>query len=138
MTFMPYIHFDGTCAEAMAFYAEVFGAKDLQLMRYSEVPEGAMPPVDSDRIMHAQLTAGGTPLMASDFPPGRGQPQQAFSVMVAPATVGEAQIVYDRLLAGGAGLMPFGPTFWSPGFGMVKDRFGTQWIIGAQPEGGAA
>ena len=28
--------------------------------------------------------------------------------------------------------MPFGPTFWSPGFGMVNDRFGKHWIIGAQ------
>ena len=25
--------------------------------------------------------------------------------------------------------MPFAATFWSPGFGMVKDRFGTPWMV---------
>ena len=25
--------------------------------------------------------------------------------------------------------MPFGKTFWSPGFGMLKDRFGTPWMV---------
>jgi PhnB protein len=25
--------------------------------------------------------------------------------------------------------MPIGPTFWSPCFGMVTDRFGVHWMI---------
>jgi len=25
----------------------------------------------------------------------------------------------------------YGPTFWSKGFGMMKDQFGTHWIVGA-------
>ena len=25
--------------------------------------------------------------------------------------------------------MPFSPTFWAKGFGMVKDKFGTPWMI---------
>lgn len=136
MAFMPYIHFSGNCAEAMAFYVEVFGGTDLQLMRYSEAPPGGgMPP--SDTIMHAQFSVGGAILMASDFPPGMGEKQQAMSVMIDPATVAEARRVYDRLAEGGDVIMPFGPTFWSPGFGMMRDRFGTHWIIGAQPEAGA-
>jgi PhnB protein len=24
---------------------------------------------------------------------------------------------------------PFGPTFFSPGFGMVSDRFGVSWMV---------
>ncbi len=131
---MPYIHFDGTCAEAMAFYAGVFGGTDMMSMRYSEAPaeSGASP---SDRIMHCQFNAAGGTLMASDFPPGMdAQPQQAMSVMIEPATVPEAQTAFDRLTEGGTVIMPFGPTFWSPGFGMLKDRFGTHWIIGTQPQ----
>jgi PhnB protein len=27
-------------------------------------------------------------------------------------------------------VMPFGPTFWAKGFGMVTDRFGTPWMVG--------
>jgi PhnB protein len=133
MAFMPYIHFSGTCAEAMAFYADIFGGTDMMMMRYDESPtETGMP--KSDRIMHAQFNAGAATLMASDYPPGMGEPQQAMSVMIDPATLAEGQRVFDRLCDGGAVVMPFGPTFWSPGFGMVKDRFGTHWIIGTQPE----
>ena len=134
MAFMPYLHFQGNCAEAMAFYADLFGASDLQLMRYSDAPPGSGPSFASDLVMHSQFTAGGAVLMASDFPPGWGEAQKAVSVMIDPATVPEAQARFDRLVAGGEVVMPFGPTFWSPGFGMVKDRFGTHWIIGAQPE----
>ena len=70
MSFDPYLHFRGDCAAAMEFYANVFAADDLFMMRYSEMPEA--PPVfaDSDRVLHATLTLGGRMLMASDFPPG--------------------------------------------------------------------
>ena len=30
--------------------------------------------------------------------------------------------------------MPFGATFFSPGYGMLRDRFGVQWIVMANPE----
>ena len=133
MAFMPYIHFSGTCAEAMAFYLDVFDGTDMMMMRYDEAPAGS-PGAGSDRIMHAQFNAAGATLMASDFPPGTGETQQAMSVMIDPATVAEGQRLFDRLAEGGAVVMPFGPTFWSPGFGMLKDRFGTHWIIGTQPE----
>ena len=133
MAFMPYIHFSGTCAEAMAFYADVFGGTDMMMMRYDEAPAG-QGGADSDRIIHAQFTAGGTMLMASDFPPGMAEMQQAMNVMTDPATVPEGKRVFDRLADGGAVIVPFGPAFWSPGFGRLKDRFGTHWIIGAQPE----
>ncbi|WP_372841058.1 VOC family protein [Phaeovulum sp.] len=130
MSFVPYLHFEGRCAEAMAFYADLFGATDLQLMRYSEAPgDQALP---SDRIMHAQFSLADGVLMASDYPPGPSERQAAVSVMTTPATVAEGYRLHAALAEGGAEIMPFGPTFWSPGFGMVKDRFGTHWIIGVQ------
>jgi len=128
MTFMPYIHFEGTCAEAMTFYANLFGATDLQLMRYNEAPGGQALP--SDRVMHAQFSAQGGVLMASDFPPGSGDAQAGMSVMTTPATFDEGRRIHDALAKDGAEIVPFGPSFFSPGFGMVKDRFGTHWIIG--------
>ncbi len=130
MSFMPYIHFDGQCAQAMAFYMQVFGGTDLQTMLYSDAPpDSGIPP--SDLIMHSQFNALGGVLMASDAPPGMGGPQQSVSIMVAPPSVDAAHKVFDALSEGGKVIMPFGPTFWSPGFGMTEDRFGTHWIIGA-------
>lgn len=129
MTFTPYLHFSGNCAEAMAFYRDVFQGGDIMMMRYSESPEAPEAFKTSDRVMHAQFNVPGGMLMASDFPPGMGEPQQAVSVMHISPTVAEAQGLYDRLADGGSPVMPFGPTFWSPGFGMLKDRFGTHWML---------
>lgn len=133
MAFMPYIHFSGSCASAMAFYCDVFHGTDLQMIKYSDMPPeaGGAP---SDRIMHSQFTAGGGVLMASDIPPGMPDGrQQAVSIMIDPATVAEGQRLFDALADGGAVIMPFAATSWSPGFGMMEDRFGTHWIIGTQP-----
>lgn len=131
MPTMPYLHFQGQCAEALAFYAAVFGGTNLQTMRYGDGP--AAPPdwKDSNRIMHGQVTIGDGTLMASDFPPGTtGDPQKGFSVMQTAPDVSTAK-------AGGAIFDDVKPTFFSRGFGMVRDRFGTHWIISALPAEGA-
>ena len=72
--------------------------------------------------------------MASDYPAGsEGSPQQGISVMQTAPNLAEAQRVFSALAAQGAVIQPFQPTFFSPGFGMVKDKFGTHWIISALP-----
>lgn len=131
MSFVPYIMFQGDCAEAMAFYADVFGAEPATIMRYSEAPPTEGMPA-SDRVMHSELTLGGGRLMASDYPEGMpGDPQQGVSVMHPAPDADAGRRIFDRIAEGGTVVMPFGPTFWSQGFGMVKDRFGTHWMIAA-------
>ena len=132
MTTHPYIHFQGNCAQAMTAYAEIFGGTDLQMMPYAAMPGGDPRQGADQRMMHAQVRIGDGVLMASDFPPGvEGDPQKAVSIMQVAKSVDIGQIWFDRLLEGGNLIHPFGPTFFSPGFGMVKDRFGTHWIISA-------
>jgi PhnB protein len=134
MPTMPYVHFQGQCAEALAFYAEVFGGSDLQMLRYAEGPEAPAAWKSSDRIMHGQVTIYDGTFMASDYPPGvTGDAQKGVSVMQTAPDAVTGRAAFDRLCAGGAVIEPFGPTFFSPGFGMVKDRFGTHWIISALP-----
>jgi hypothetical protein len=53
----------------------------------------------------------------------------AVSVTHTTADLTEARRVPDRLLAGGTEVMAFGPTFWSEGFGMLKDKFGTHRMV---------
>lgn len=130
----PYLHFQGQCAQALTFYADVFGGTGLQLMRYAEGPGAPEAWTSSDRVMHGQVTIGDGTLMASDFPPGtEGDPQKGFSVMQTAPDATLARAVFDQLAEGGAIIDPFKPTFFSPGFGMVQDKFGTHWIISAMP-----
>ena len=139
MTTHPYIHFqNGQCREAMTFYAEVLGGTDLQTMAYGDTHGAPGEANGTGHLMHAQLRIGNGMLMASDFPPVmEGDSQKAMSVMQTLPSVEEARHAFDRLMEGGALIQPFGPTFWSKGFGMGRDRFGTHWIVSAGPEAGA-
>jgi PhnB protein len=135
MSFIPYIMFRGNCAEALAFYAEVFETDPPVLMRYSEAPEGEPMP-RSERVMHGEIGDGNGRLMASDYPEGMdGDEQAAVSVTHPVPDVDTGRRIFERLAEGGAVQMPFGPTFWSDGFGMVRDRFGTHWMISAPQKG---
>lgn len=135
MSFDPYIHFQGNCREAMAAYQSLFGGR-LEMMPYSAAPdwpEGTPEAMKtSDRVMHATLALpDGRSLMASDFPPGMaGDPQQAVTISHTAPSIERAKEIFAALRAdGGAVMMEFQPTFWSDGFGMVKDRFGTHWMV---------
>ena len=37
--------------------------------------------------------------------------------------------LFDALSDGGQVFQPLGPTFFSPAFGMVSDRFGVSWMV---------
>ena len=64
------------------------------------------------------------------FPPGMGKPGIGGSSVFHGATdLATATRVFAALSAGGTVEMPLAPTFWSAGFGMVTDRFGTRWMI---------
>ncbi|TMV76265.1 VOC family protein [Thioclava sp. BHET1] len=133
MKLNPYLHFQGNCAEALTFYASLFGASAPRLMRYSEAPAGTIPATGDpgDRVMHGEVTFAGGMIMASDYPPGmEGQPQAAVSLSYWVKDTEEGEALFARLADGGAIVMPYAPTFWSAGFGMVQDRFGTHWMVG--------
>ena len=46
-----------------------------------------------------------------------------------------AKRIFDALAEGGTVRMPFSPTFFSAGFGMLIDRFGAPWMINAGEPG---
>lgn len=144
MQFIPYFNFDGNCAEAMAFYAELFGGQIVFQSTFGEMPPGeGMPPLPEsakNRLMHAQLQVGAQSLMASDTLPaipgqdpevcgGGYRKPQGMWVSIGLDSEAEGKRVFDGLAEGGEVTMPFTKTFWSAGFGMVTDRFGTPWMV---------
>jgi PhnB protein len=139
MRFTPYLNFDGNCAEAFTFYAKLFQGTIAYQGTFGEMPASEdMPPIPEsakNRIMHVHLQIGDQALMGSDAMPGADatcggyQPAQGLWVSIHAADVAEGQRLFDALAQGGQTVMPFGATFWSPGFGMTKDRFGTPWMV---------
>ena len=196
MPTLPYLHFQGQCAAALAFYAQVFGGTNLQTLRYAEGPQAPPAWKSSTRILHGQVSIGDGTLMASDFPPGMaGDAQKGFSVMQSAPDVASARAIFDpladgiappgieggvmhahfttgpgaplmgsdtatgmanpsgsptvfhaaapperaarifaALAEGGTTIMPLAPTFWAPAFGMLRDTWGTSWMISVVPQ----
>lgn len=128
---VPYLFFNGNCAEALAAYAELLGGDPPELMWVRDLPiADEMPEATRDMVMHARLAFPGGELMASDDIMGDTPAMAGASLLLNYPTAAEARSVYDRLAEGGQAQMPFAATFWSAGFGTLTDRFGTQWMIG--------
>jgi PhnB protein len=136
MQISPYLHFNGQCREAFTFYAELLGGRIEMMMTHGESPAKEQTPPDwHDAVMHVSLLLGEQRLLGSDAPPEYFERPQGFSVSISVDSVAEADRVYNALAEGGTVKMPIQETFWSPRFGMLTDRFGTPWIIGAAPQG---
>jgi PhnB protein len=133
MRVSPYLNFPGTCAEAFRFYETALGGKIETLQTHGESPAANdVPPDWMDLVMHARLVAGDLVLMGSDAPPGqyKGGGNVYLSLQIADPEHGEK--VFNALSEKGNVEMPFGKTFWSPGFGMVVDRYGVPWMVNTE------
>ena len=129
MPVIPYLTFDGTCLEAMTFYAEVFGTEIDTMMRASEMPDFPVPDDKKDLIAHMNIKFEGGEVYASDAIMGKASPMAGCSVMVNMADKSDGEAAFNKLAAGGTIQMPYQATFWSAGFGTLVDRFGTHWMI---------
>jgi PhnB protein len=133
MKLNPYLNFDGTCDEAIKTYQKVLGGDIVAMMTYADMPfESSVPDEWKKKIAHARLVIGDNVLMASDVMPGRYKPMQGMSVTLNIPDPSEAERVFDALVEGGNAIMPLEATSWAAKFGMLVDRFGTQWMINCE------
>lgn len=125
--------FRGQCRPAFEHYARIFGGEIKAMIPFADAPGDGMPESlrQTNGIMHAWLDIGDQSLMGCDTPPGRGEDMAGFSASFHSPDVAECRRVFDALAEDGKPHRPFGATFWSPGFGVVTDRFGTPWTINA-------
>jgi PhnB protein len=137
MLIQPYLFFEGRCEEALALYAKVAGAQVEMLMRYKDNPEtpspGMVPPDSGDKVMHCAFRIGDSVLMASDGDCSGKPDFDGFRLSLTAKDTAEAERVFRGLSEGGAVQVPLTKTFFSPCFGMFKDRFGLGWMIIVHP-----
>ena len=130
----PYLNFDGNCAEAMKFYAEILGGEP-QIMPWSAAP-GPSAPGTEDRVMHATLAIDGLLLYASDtFPGAPFNPGNNVHLSLDLTDPNEQTRIYKALSEGGTVGMELGDQFFGR-FGSVTDKFGVNWMLMLQtPQG---
>jgi PhnB protein len=125
-----YLNYGGNCAQAFRFYEEHLGAKITMMMTHGQAPNAAqVPPEWKNAVLHARLSIGGTEVLASDVPPDRFQPMRSAYLSLTVDTAGEADRIYALLSDGGEIFMPMQETFFAFRFAMLRDRFGTSWMI---------
>jgi PhnB protein len=130
---IPFLLFDGNCAEAMTFYHQCLGG-ELTLTKLGDSPMKDMLPEEKrDRIINAHLISGNIEISATDwmaspeFDPIQGN---TYAIFVIGSTYDELKTVFDKLKDGEHNErlqelheMPFGL------YGQFYDKFGVQWIF---------
>lgn len=131
-----HLAFQGNCREAMDFYADVLGGQIEAMITHGETPVAEETPAEwHDKILHASLNLGGRRIMGADMSGDCYTKPQGVQVHLEYSDVKQAEQVFNQLAEGGNTFMPFEETFWAHRFGMVTDRFGTQWMISNEIDG---
>src|SRR5580693_8337454 len=130
MKLNPYLSFNGNCEEAFKLYEQALGGKIEFVGRYADMPgEHGMAP---DKVMHITLTIGGQTLQGADSPAAQYQTPKGSAVALHLNHVPDAERIFASLSEGGSVDMPLQETFWAARFGMLRDRFGTPWMINCE------
>jgi PhnB protein len=130
MKLYTYLNYGGNCREAFDFYVEHLGGKMVSLATHGEGPTAGQTPEGlNGKVLHARLELGGTIVMGADVQPERFQPMRSAYLTLLLDNVEDAERVYALLGDGGQIFMPMEETFFAKRFAMLRDRFGTSWML---------
>ena len=128
MQLHTYLNYGGNCEEAFRFYEQQLGGTITMLMRHGEQPTPSEAPPDwNGKVLHARMNLGGTELLGADIP--GYQPMRSAYLSLTVSTQKEAERIYALLSDGGQVFMPIQETFFASRFAMLRDQFGTSWML---------
>ncbi len=132
MKLSVYLNYPGQCEEAFRFYEQHLGGKVTMLQPHGEQPDPSrLPPDWETKVLHARMEIGGTVVMGADIP-GAEPMRSAYLTLTVP-TAEEAERLYALLSEGGQIFMKMEETFFAKRFAMLRDRFGTSWMLLCEP-----
>jgi PhnB protein len=122
-----YLNYPGNCEDAFRFYEKELRGKITTMMRHGDVPESKVPADWKAAILHARLEIGNAVLMGADIP--SAQPMRSAYVTLTVDSAEEAERIYRVLSEGGEIFMKMEQTFFAKRFAMLRDKFGTSWML---------
>ena len=123
-----YLNYAGNCQQAFRFYAQHLGGRITMLMTHGQGPNAAtLPAAQQSAILHARLELGDTVLMGADIP--NSEPMRSAYLTLRVDSEKEAERLYALLADGGQVFMAMEKTFFANRFAMLRDRFGTSWML---------
>jgi PhnB protein len=134
----PHINFNGNAEEAFNFYKSVFGGEFAKIMRFKDLssPEFPVSENEANKIMHIALPIGKSVLMANDVPEILGRTNEnenRSKIVISAESKEEADRLFNGLSAGGQIEMPIADSPWGSYFGMLRDKYGIEWMVDYDP-----
>jgi PhnB protein len=131
--FNSFIMMNGNAKEAIQFYEKSLEAKVLFIQTVGEGPQNPDFPITTEekaRIAHSVLKVGDSEIMVSDNPPGLHiQSGNQVTICISTSDMEKTKQFYDELLEGGQVITALEETYFSPAYGMVKDKFGVTFQV---------
>lgn len=121
-----YINYPGHCEEAFRFYEQHLGGKISMMMPHQQPPPN-FPSEWKHPILHAIIEIGGTMVRGADVP-GAEVMRSAYLTLKVD-TAEKAEALYSLLTDGGEIFMKMEKTFFANRFAMLRDKFGTFWML---------
>lgn len=130
MKLFTYLNYGGNCREAFEFYVKHLGGKITMMQTFDQQPNPKnAPPGSEGKVLHARLDMGGTTLLGADIPADRFLPIRSAYLTLIVDSSAEAERLYALLTDGGEIFMKMEETFFAHRFAMLRDRFGTSWML---------
>jgi PhnB protein len=130
---VTHLNFRGNARAALTFYHSVFGG-DHVLITYQDA-HSVQNPDEANQIIWGQVTSDeGFHVMAYDVPSATPWScgENSFFVSLRSDDRDQLTALWEKLSAGGDVKVPFGPSGFSPLYGMVTDSFGITWVVDLQ------
>jgi PhnB protein len=121
-----YINYPGHCEKAFRFYEEHLGGKITMMMPHQQTPLN-FPNEWKQPILHAIIEIGGTIIRGADIP--GAEPMRSAYLTLKLKTPEETEELYNTLSEGGEIFMKMEKTFFANRFAMLRDKFGTSWML---------
>ncbi|HEX6631994.1 MAG TPA: VOC family protein [Gemmatimonadaceae bacterium] len=126
-----YVNYRGNCEEAFRFYEQHLGGRITGIVRHGEMPNPATPADWTEKVLHARIEIGNIVLMGADIP--QAEPMRSAYLALTLDDEADAERTYAVLADGGEIFMKLERTPFANRFAMLRDRFGTSWMLLHQP-----
>lgn len=127
-----YLNYPGHCEAAFRFYEEHLGGKVTGIVPHGEQSDGRLPANWSGKVLHARIEIGKTIVMGADIP--TAEPMRSAYLSLTLDSDAEAERIYALLADGGQVFMKMEKTAFANRFAMLRDKFGTSWMLLHQPQ----
>jgi PhnB protein len=139
MHIRPYLIFKGECQAAIDLYSRAFDTRVSQVMRFADIPANPSDPMSipdslKHRIVMATLPFGADFIRLSDTIGDLDEATTERINIIAEGSIEGVKRAFAVLSEEGTVTQPLIVSFFSPCYGVLRDKFGVMWVFSAVAE----